>query len=400
MKDLGALVEEIKKIPLDKVIGGVISLNRRGVYYYGLCPFHNDTTEGSFVVTPSRNTWKCFACADSPGGDAIDFISKYYNMSFKESVLKIALDFGIINSSEYDDTIVGEGYYYDYEKAESKKKEKPKEKIASTYVLNIVYRSLIKNSFLSMEDREHLIVKRKLKLDQIREFITWPNNPEKICKKVIEDIKVENLHESCLKMVPGFYYDKINKNWTFSKYNALAFPIKDFEGNIIRIQIRKKNTKTKKYVWFSSSFVKEGSEKYEYGTSAGSPIDIEQPVKYKNSVIAVTEGKFKALKLSSLNLLTVSMQGVSNWRKILKTIEDINTKRYNKKRSQIWLCYDSDIFTNEKIKKSAEKLKKALENSGYEVIYILWHPKYGKGIDDVLNNGYIDKLQKKKTFEK
>jgi DNA primase len=398
MKDLNLLIDEIKKIPLDSVIGGVIHLDRKGQYHYGICPFHNDTSEGSFVVTPSRNKWKCFACADSPGGDAIDFISKYYNMSFKESVLKIALDFGIITSSEYDETVIGKGYYYDYEKAESKKKKKTEESVASDFVLNKVYKSFIKHSFLSMEDREHLLVERKLKRSQIKEFITWPNNPKKVCEKIIEDIKEDNLHESCLKLVPGFYYDKEEKIWTFYKYDALAFPIKDFEGNIKRIQIRKKNTETRKYVWFSSSFAKEDNDRYEFGTSAGNLIDVEKPEKFKNSVIAVTEGKFKALKLSSLNLLTLSMQGVSNWRKMVKEIEKINTKRYNKERSQIWLCYDSDIFTNDKIQKSAEKLKKSLEKSGYEVIYILWHPKYGKGIDDVINNGYINKLQKKKAF--
>lgn len=50
----------------------------------GLCPFHNDTQPGSFVVNQKTGAFKCFSCGES-GGDIIDFHMKVNRLGFKEA---------------------------------------------------------------------------------------------------------------------------------------------------------------------------------------------------------------------------------------------------------------------------------------------------------------------------
>lgn len=50
----------------------------------GLCPFHNDTRAGSFVVNNHTGGFKCFSCGCN-GGSIIDFHMKTNGLSFKEA---------------------------------------------------------------------------------------------------------------------------------------------------------------------------------------------------------------------------------------------------------------------------------------------------------------------------
>ena len=56
------------------VVGEFVTLRKAGVNYKGLCPFHDDKTP-SFMVSPSKQICKCFACGE--GGTAINFLMKH-----------------------------------------------------------------------------------------------------------------------------------------------------------------------------------------------------------------------------------------------------------------------------------------------------------------------------------
>lgn len=55
------------------VIGSHIELNKQGVDYIGLCPFHNERTP-SLVVSEHKQIFKCFGCGVA--GDIFDFFTK------------------------------------------------------------------------------------------------------------------------------------------------------------------------------------------------------------------------------------------------------------------------------------------------------------------------------------
>lgn len=86
-------VERVKQaVDIVSLIGDYVDLKRSGASYKGLCPFHGEKTP-SFVVTPSRGTFKCFGCQEH--GDAISFIMKRENMDFAEAVRFLADRYGI-----------------------------------------------------------------------------------------------------------------------------------------------------------------------------------------------------------------------------------------------------------------------------------------------------------------
>ncbi len=74
------------------VIGQFVSLRKKGINYLGICPFHPDK-HPSMVVSPSRQTYKCFVCGK--GGDVLQFVQDHEGMSFNEALTWLAHRVGI-----------------------------------------------------------------------------------------------------------------------------------------------------------------------------------------------------------------------------------------------------------------------------------------------------------------
>lgn len=73
-----------------------LDVTRKGVM---MCPFHKEKT-ASLKLYPENRGWYCFGCG--AGGSVIDFIRRYFNLSFMEAVSKINNDFGLgLESSNY-----------------------------------------------------------------------------------------------------------------------------------------------------------------------------------------------------------------------------------------------------------------------------------------------------------
>jgi DNA primase len=66
-----------------------LELRKSGRVYRGCCPFHEDKTP-SFAVYEDSNRFVCFGCGEK--GDAIDFIMKLRNFSFKEALSYLKID--------------------------------------------------------------------------------------------------------------------------------------------------------------------------------------------------------------------------------------------------------------------------------------------------------------------
>ena len=56
------------------------------------CPFHNEKTP-SFKAYNGTGGCNCFGCGEH--GSVIDFVMKYFNLSFTEAVKKLNADFGL-----------------------------------------------------------------------------------------------------------------------------------------------------------------------------------------------------------------------------------------------------------------------------------------------------------------
>ncbi len=77
---------------IEEVIGEYVNLKRRGVNRIGLCPFHDEKTP-SFIVSPTKNIYKCFGCGKA--GNASQFLMEYEKMNFVEAIRTLAAKYNI-----------------------------------------------------------------------------------------------------------------------------------------------------------------------------------------------------------------------------------------------------------------------------------------------------------------
>jgi len=76
------------------VISREVELKRKGVNYFGICPFHDEKTP-SFSVSQSKQIYKCFGGCDA-GGNVFTFIMEFYKLTFFESAKLLADRYNII----------------------------------------------------------------------------------------------------------------------------------------------------------------------------------------------------------------------------------------------------------------------------------------------------------------
>ena len=145
--------------------------------------------------------------------------------------------------------------------------------------------------------------------------------------------------------VPGLFYNKEKQSINFKSYRNKSFiciPIKDENGKIRGIQLRadKVDEKQSRYIWMSSSKLDE--KKFLGNLSPNSPIDVVYPKSTDPKTIAITEGHFKAIKIAkTLNFISLSVQGVNNWKHILPTINALKIKYPN--INNVVIMYDADM---------------------------------------------------------
>ncbi len=70
-----------------EVVGAVVPLKRNGANFVALCPFHKEKSP-SFNVNPQKQIYRCFGCGK--GGDVFRFLQDYENLTFMESVRRLA----------------------------------------------------------------------------------------------------------------------------------------------------------------------------------------------------------------------------------------------------------------------------------------------------------------------
>ena len=74
------------------VVKEFVTLRKAGVNFKGLCPFHDEKTP-SFVVSPSKQLYKCFSCGK--GGSAVHFVMEHEQMSYPEALKWLGKKYGI-----------------------------------------------------------------------------------------------------------------------------------------------------------------------------------------------------------------------------------------------------------------------------------------------------------------
>lgn len=97
------------RVMIYNVISNYVKLTKKGANYQGCCPFHAEKTP-SFYVNTGKNFFYCFGC--HAGGDVIVFMERFFKISKKEVIEKLAQQFNIelpkgvqVYSNEYQNSL-------------------------------------------------------------------------------------------------------------------------------------------------------------------------------------------------------------------------------------------------------------------------------------------------------
>lgn len=82
-----------------ELIGSTVQLRKAGKNFKALCPFHQEKTP-SFYVFPETQSFYCFGCGAS--GDAITFLMRTEQLSFREALQRLAERAGITLTTDRD----------------------------------------------------------------------------------------------------------------------------------------------------------------------------------------------------------------------------------------------------------------------------------------------------------
>lgn len=86
-------IDEVKtRTDIISIISARVTLKKAGRHWKALCPFHSEKTP-SFIVSPERQSWKCFGCGK--GGSVIDFVMESERVDFVEALETLAEKAGV-----------------------------------------------------------------------------------------------------------------------------------------------------------------------------------------------------------------------------------------------------------------------------------------------------------------
>jgi len=177
--------------------------------------------------------------------------------------------------------------------------------------------------------------------------------------------------------VPGFYKD--SGGWTFiSMWRGILIPVRDIQGRIQGLQVRRDNQEKRKYRWVSSADI-EGSTN---GCGAEGWIHLAGPVRER---ILLIEGPLKADIVHHLTGQTVlAIPGVNSLRHLEAVLVDLVEHGVR----HIMTAFDMDFLKNPHVQNGYAELVNLLGRMDLTFGTYLWRPDYN-GLDDFVWEGCL-----------
>ena len=223
------VIEEIKNnANIVEVIGDVISLQKAGRNYLGLCPFHGEKTP-SFNVVEDKQFYHCFGCGRS--GDVFKFVEEYQGVSFMEAV-----------------QILGDRVGIEIEKPlhSNQKSSSPHQNLYDMHEdAAKFYHAILMTTTMGQEARNYLY-QRGLTDDVINHFRIGfaPRERNYLYQRLSGQYREEDFLDS------GLFYLSDANQFLDTFHNRIMFPLTNDQGKVIAFSGRiwqKTDSQTAKY---------------------------------------------------------------------------------------------------------------------------------------------------------
>ena len=170
--------------------------------------------------------------------------------------------------------------------------------------------------------------------------------------------------------VPGFYYDK-DGAWTFiANKRGILIPVRDIQGRIQGLQVRRDNVYKRKYRWVSSA-------NSEGGCGAESWAHLAGPA--RESIILI-EGPMKADIVYHLTGQTaLAVPGVNALKHLGQALAELTELGVNR----VMTAFDMDLLKKPHVQNGYAELMRLLGRLNLQFGTYLWHPSYN-GLDDYI----------------
>jgi DNA primase len=347
------LIEEIRvNNDIVEVISEYVDLVKKGKYYFGKCPFHNEKT-ASFSVDPIKQIFHCFGC--NKGGNVIHFIMSIENLDFPET-LKMLADRAKIQIPEMGDI------KQDDEKAKLKKELlQINIEAARFFHNNLVNGNKIPNEYL---------LNRKIKRQTIVKFgIGYAEDKYDTLYKHLKSIGFDDT--SIFKS--GLVLVREDSKRVFDRFRGrIMFPIFDIRGNVIAFGGRVLDSSQPKYMNSPETAVyQKGKHLYAMNFAKGACA----------KQIILTEGY--------MDVISLHQSGIINAVAPLGTaLTDSQGKLLKKYSEEIVLSFDSDSAGQAAALRSLDLLKDIGCN-----VKVLSIPS-GKDPDEFIKSYGVDEFKK------
>lgn len=266
-----------------EIISEKVKLTRQGKNFFGLCPFHPDTSP-SMSVSPEKKMYKCFVCGNS--GNVIHFISEFEKLPYYEAASILGKRLGIqleLRVAKYSYTENEKRFIEVFNEANN----------FYQYQLIVNKESTSKHAFNYLKSR--LITSEDCKKFDIGYSPSNGGLSKFLLNKDFDKALIDN---ASLGVIAG---DDVRDKYL----NRLMFGIRNEYGDIVGFSARALDDSKPKYINSSESIVfKKTSLLYNYH-SASKYID-------KDKKVYICEGFMDVIALSKVNINNaVAIMGTS-----------------------------------------------------------------------------------------
>ncbi|RFU71700.1 DNA primase [Peribacillus saganii] len=293
------------------VIGEYVQLKKQGRNYFGLCPFHGESTP-SFSVSPDKQIFHCFGCG--AGGNSFTFLMDIESYSFIEAAKNLAEKGNIKLDIE-----IGPG------SVKSELPEGIKQMMEAHELLKKFYHHLLLNTKEGQEALEYLLgrgfTEETIKKFQIGYSLdSWDFVYKFLTKRGFSSKRLEEAGLIIMRERDGTYFDRFR--------NRIMFPILDHQGNTIAFSGRALGEDEPKYMNSPETAIFNKSKiLYNFHSS--------RPQIRKKEQVVLFEGFADCISAVAAGIdHSVATMGTS------LTPQHIDLIKRN--TSNVLICYDSD----------------------------------------------------------